>query len=433
MRETVIVRLHGTRAARWLAWPWLALVYAWGRYAGSPAIHRLPLPGALFGAAGLQTDWLFAVLLLLHAALYGVSLVARPRGRGLTAYVGAQGLLVLIMGVTFSNWNLVLALNLALSIDAILLLQRPRPVVAAVSVYLALFLLAYALRFAHVVATSGDDASGGGSVLLVVGVASFVVLCGQRTHAYERSQALVNELERAHAQLAASAARIEELTLLAERQRIARELHDTVTQGLAGLIMQLEATDARLAAHDPDRAREIVQQAMVRARAAFTAARYVIEGLREEANGHANVLSAVQDEIARFSAETAIVCESELDGLAQLPPALHDPILRVIGEGLVNIGRHARAHHAWIHVARDARSVHVEVRDDGVGFDPAAGDARGHYGLRGLQERVRLAGGVLEVRSGPDEGVTLRLSLPYVAAAAAARADGQERMSGGWA
>ena len=135
----------------------------------------------------------------------------------------------------------------------------------------------------------------------------------------------MNDLESARAQLAASAARIEDLTLQAERQRIARELHDTVTQGLAGLIMQLEATDARLAARDPDRAREIVRQAMVRARSAFTAARYVIEDLREiedlceEAAGHTSVLSAVQDEIARFSAETAIVCESDLDGLARLP------------------------------------------------------------------------------------------------------------------
>jgi len=171
-------------------------------------------------------------------------------------------------------------------------------------------------------------------------------LYSQRAYAYERSQALVNDLESARAQLAASAARIEDLTLQAERQRIARELHDTVTQGLAGLIMQLEATDARLAARDPDRAREIVRQAMVRARSAFTAARYVIEDLREEAAGQTSVLSAVQDEIARFSAETAIVCESDLDGLARLPLALHDPILRVIGEGLVNITRHARAHHA---------------------------------------------------------------------------------------
>jgi len=76
-------------------------------------------------------------------------------------------------------------------------------------------------------------------------------IISQRAYAYEHSQALVNDLESARAQLAASAARIEDLTLQAERQRIARELHDTVTQGLAGLIMQLEATDARLGLSEP--------------------------------------------------------------------------------------------------------------------------------------------------------------------------------------
>ena len=181
----------------------------------------------------IQTDRLFTGLIFLHAALYGVSLVATLRGRGLIVYVGAQGLLVLVMGLTLSSWSLVMALSLALAIDAIILLQRPRPVVVAVSAYLAFFLLAYALRLIHVVSTKGPDTSDIGSVVLfVVGVASFVVLYSQRAHAYERSQVLVNDLESAHAQLAASAARIEDLTLLAERQRIARELHDTVTQGI---------------------------------------------------------------------------------------------------------------------------------------------------------------------------------------------------------
>jgi len=412
--------------------PWLALVYVWGTRAGrgSAPIGAVHLPGALSPAVAEQALSIFTALLLLHAALYAVSMVVTLGGRGRIVYAAAQGLLVLLMGLLLSNWSLVMALYLALEIDSIVLLQRPRPVVIAASSYLALFVLTDLVRISPVFGTPGGEDSAG-VALFVAGVTAFVVLYSQRASAYERSQALVNDLESAQAQLAASAARIEALTLQAERQRIVRELHDTVTQGIAGLIMQLEAADARLAAHDPARAREIVQQAMVRARSAFTAARYAIEGLREEATGHTDVLSAVRDEIARFSAETGIVCESDLDGLAHLPPALHDPILRVIGEGLVNITRHARAHHAWIHVARDARTVDVEVRDDGVGVNPAAGDARGHYGLLGLRERARLAGGSLDVRNGPDGGVALRLSLPSDTAETVAGADGQGPTSGG--
>jgi len=349
---SVVERFQGmrtVRTVRWLVLPWLALVYIWGTRAGrgSVPIGAVHLPGVLPPAVVGQTLPLFTALMLLHAALYAVSLVVTLGGRGRIVYTAAQGLLVLLMGLLLSNWSLVMALYLALEIDSIILLERPRPVVSAASSYLALFVLTYLVRISPVFGTPGGEDSAG-VALFVAGVTAFVVLYSQRASAYERSQALVNDLESAQAQLAASAARIEALTLQAERQRIARELHDTVTQGLARLIMQLEAADARLAAHDPARAREIVQQAMVRARSAFTAARYAIEGLREgeEATGHTNVLNAVQDEIARFSAETAIVCESDLDGLAHLPPALHDPILRVIGEGLVNITRHARAHHA---------------------------------------------------------------------------------------
>jgi NarL family two-component system sensor histidine kinase YdfH len=265
--------------------------------------------------------------------------------------------------------------------------------------------------------------------LFVGGVASFVVLYIQRAQAHERSQALLNDLEGAHAQLAGSAARIEELTLLAERRRIARELHDTVTQGLAGVIMQLEAADGRLADQHPARAREIVQQAMVRARAAFTAARCAIDNLRDEAVESANPLTAAQEEIARFASATGIVCSSDLACLAQLPWPLHDPIRRVIGEGLTNIARHAGAGHAWIRAARCERAVEVEIRDDGVGFDPSAVAARGHYGLLGLRERARLVGGVLEVTSKPGQGTTLRLVLPCTSVAEDVHQTGGEECS----
>ncbi len=434
MRENVIARLHGARAARWLVLLWLALVYVWARYGEGPTIHDIPLLGSLPVGGIVPADRLFTGLMLLHAALYGVSLATTLRGRGRIVYVGAQGLLVVIVALTLSNRSLVMALFLALTVDAIILLQRPRPVVVAVSVYLALFLLACALQLIHAVSTNGRETTAVGDVVLfVVGVASFVVLYSQRAYAYERSQVLVNDLESAHAQLAASAARIEELTLLAERQRIARELHDTVTQGIAGLIMQLEATDARLAAHDPARAREIVQQAMVRARSAFTAARHAIEGLRDGEGRPASLIDAVQDEIAHFGAETRIACESDLEGLAHLPPALHDPILRVIGEGLVNIARHARARQAWVCVARRAETVEVEVRDDGVGFNPVAMAARGHYGLLGVRERARLAGGSLEVISGADQGSVLRLSLPYVPAPKLERSCADKSVGGAYA
>jgi len=116
-------------------------------------------------------------LLLLHAALYSVSLIVTLDGRGRTVYVAAQGLLVLIMGVLLSNWSLVMALYLALEIDIIILLERPSPVVAAASSLLVLFVLTYLARISPVFAASGCETSdGAGVALFVAGVAAFVVL-----------------------------------------------------------------------------------------------------------------------------------------------------------------------------------------------------------------------------------------------------------------
>ncbi len=432
-------RRHVLRSWRWLLVPWLILVYTWGMGTWDlAAVARALWSGHLYvrdytqvaPGTGMwviddvaQTYRLFTGLMLLHGLLYGLGPLLPTRGRWQGVYVTAQGLVVLMIGLALTNWavkldanvwNVILGLYLALAIDAVALLKRPRPVLAAVSGYLALFLLTYFnprdMQFYQAVSLGRivDPAV----FLFVAGVGSFVVLYIQRAQAHERSQALLHDLEGAHAQLAASAARIEELTLLAERRRMARELHDTVAQGLAGVIMQLEAADGRLADQHPARAREIVQQAMVRARAVFTAARCAIEGLRDEAVAPADLLGAAQEEIARFAAATGGVCESELTALAQLPAPLHDPILRVIGEGLMNVARHAGPSHVWVRATRHDRTLEVEVRDDGAGFDPSAVAARGHYGLVGLHERARLAGGVLEVASTPGQGTALRLALP---------------------
>lgn len=437
-------RRPALRPWRWLLVPWLVLVYTWGIGTWDLAavaralwgdhlsthVYTAVSPDMGMWVVGdvVQTYRLFTGLMLLHGLLYGLSLLVPPRGRWQVVYAAAQGLVVLTIGLVLTSEsatldadvsNVILGLYLALAIDAVALLKRPRPVLLAVSGYVALFLLTYVNPWDMQVsrAMSPDRILDPAVFLFVAGVGSFVVLYIQRAQAHERSQALLHDLEGAHAQLAASAARIEELTLLAERRRLARELHDTVTQGLAGVIMQLEAADGRLADHHPARAREIVQQAMVRARAAFTAARCAIEGLRDEAIAPADLVSAAQEEIARFGVATGIVCESELAGLAQLPGALHDPILRVIGEGLMNVARHAGPCHAWIRAARLDRGLEVEVRDDGVGFDPSTMAARGHYGLVGLRERARLVGSVLEVTSTPGQGTALRLVLPGVALA----------------
>jgi NarL family two-component system sensor histidine kinase YdfH len=231
-------------------------------------------------------------------------------------------------------------------------------------------------------------------------------------HVAEHLRAHTN-LETAYARLKDAASRIEALTRLTERQRLARALHDTLTQDLVGLIRQLEVADSHQSRHHYQRAQEIIQQATQRARLALTEARSAIAELREEPLSASDLKRAVQEEIHRFTQATALPCMADLDALLELPFPLREPALRLIAEGLQNVARHAQAQRVWVRVERVKQRLTLEVRDDGRGFDPSAVEVQaGHYGLLGLQERTRLVGGSLEINSTAGAGTVLRLHLP---------------------
>jgi len=146
----------------------------------------------------------------------------------------------------------------------------------------------------------------------------YILMWVRQTQARQRAQALLRELETAHRQLADYAAQVEDLTLAAERQRMARELHDTLAQDLAGLILQLEATDSHLVGGRLERAQAIVQQAMARARAALAGARRAIDDLRAGPSAPDALVEAIQAEARRFSGATGIDCALELPAALSL-------------------------------------------------------------------------------------------------------------------
>jgi NarL family two-component system sensor histidine kinase YdfH len=220
-------------------------------------------------------------------------------------------------------------------------------------------------------------------------------------------------LEAAHRQLADYAGRVEDLTLAAERQRMARELHDTLAQGLAGLILQLEAASSHLSEGRPERAQTIIRQAMARARTTLADARHAIDDLRHGQADPLDLAEAIHAEVDRFTSATGIPCALDLALHIPLPDAVYGHVQRAVAEGLMNVARHARASQVWVEVVSLDDHVEIEVRDNGAGFDPAAVEAQaGHYGLLGMRERARLAGGTFEVSSTPGRGTALRLHLP---------------------
>ena len=238
-------------------------------------------------------------------------------------------------------------------------------------------------------------------------VVLFIIVLNQQLIERQKAVDLAESLESANAKLAASAARIESLTLQNERQRMARELHDTLAQGVAGHVLQLEAIKAHLAAERTERAATIVDTAIVRARTTLAESRAVIDDLRAIP---ADTAEAVGQKVERFKQSAGIPCELDFSvNENQLSIETTNHALDILSEALMNIIRHAQASqvHVKFHVQNQA--LKLEVCDNGVGFDTSQ-QTSGHYGLIGMQERARLTGGKLDIESNTD-GTCIRFAI----------------------
>jgi signal transduction histidine kinase len=226
-------------------------------------------------------------------------------------------------------------------------------------------------------------------------------------------QALI-ETFAAHAALALENARLHErsreLSIVEERNRLARELHDAVTQKLFGVVLAAESGAALL---ERDIGEAGAQLALVRelAREAMEELRSVIVHLRPaalEAEGLAVALGKHVDVLRRAHRREIAL---EIDGSAPVPAAIEADVFRIAQEALHNALRHARAARIVVRLQSGAGGLRLSVSDDGVGFDPAQVRAR-HLGLTTMAERARAAGGTLEIETAPAAGTTVRLEVP---------------------
>jgi two-component system, NarL family, sensor histidine kinase YdfH len=251
-------------------------------------------------------------------------------------------------------------------------------------------------------------------VFLVLG---YLILYTQQSQSRIQLEQAHQDLQGAYSRLAASARQIETLTLLTERQRIARELHDTLAQGIAGMIMQLEVTSAQLHRKNYHQAQEVLSQALAHARTTLHDARHAITDLRSRTPRVDQLLSSVQQEITHFSQQTGIAHHTNLSDLMHTPAPACEHVLRVIGEGLNNVARHAHARQVCVEARVVEKWLVITVQDDGQGFDPTNQALyTGRYGLLGLQERAHLVEGTVSVNSANGKGTALEFRVPLAAA-----------------
>ena len=213
-------------------------------------------------------------------------------------------------------------------------------------------------------------------------------------------------------------AQIERAAVKDERQRIARELHDTIEQELAGLSVQLRNARQRLA-HAPDQAGTAIELAERMLRHCRNEARTSIRDLRSVALEQRGLRGALDELLAPLAAECGARFSLEVRGTPRNlagPVEIH--LLRIAQQAVANAVQHAtpREIRAQLEYADDA--VTLEIRDDGRGFDPAAPPPRGHFGVVGIRERANKMHAALTIESAPGAGTTVRVVVPAGAAAA---------------
>ena len=232
-----------------------------------------------------------------------------------------------------------------------------------------------------------------------------------------------SELEEAHRQLAQSVAQEQELAVLRERTRLAREMHDTIGHALVLISVKLEAAQ-RLRERDPERCDHELESTKQIARETMTALRASIADLRSPTLEHAQINHALSRAVREFAQRTGLhvtyTFQADIDRLSE---AIEETLWKVSQEAFANIEKHAHASHVQVRIRRQDEKLLMHIHDDGIGLAQTLyqiqkdgslvySSSNGHYGLRGMRERVEAIGGHLTLHSGKEQGTTIEIELP---------------------
>ncbi len=198
-----------------------------------------------------------------------------------------------------------------------------------------------------------------------------------------------------------------------ERNRLAREIHDTLAQGLTATTLQLESADALLdSGSPPEKTREPVRRALSLTRSNLEEARRSVFDLRAAPLERRSLPEAIEALVGEWGFEAGVEADFEAVSAGQpLPPRVEIALYRVAQEALNNVARHAEAERVSVKLSATPEEIKLTVEDDGGGFETL--DAAGNrHGLTGMSERANLLGGKLEVRSSPGEGTRVGVTIP---------------------
>ncbi|HRI56551.1 MAG TPA: sensor histidine kinase [Anaerolineae bacterium] len=350
--------------------------------------------------------WLASGLLALFTLFYaGRERVLKAAPWGAYLYTSVQTLVVVALLAIPPHQLIVVVLFFVLSSE-VTMMYPPRVIAGWLTLFSLITLVAY-------VRVGGSDAAAAVPIY-VAGYIFFAIFAHQTARAENaraESERLLLELQAAHRQLQDYAAQAEELAVQQERNRLAREMHDTLGHRLTVSSVQLQAAQ-RLIPSAPERAGQMVGAVLEEIRAGLGELRRTVATLRTPVEADLALGPALKRLTDDFQRATGIAIQlSVADDLPELTASQRHALYRGAQEGLTNIQKHAGAGAAWIDLICVDGTVALRVRDDGLGLAANAGDQTG-FGLPGLYERATQLGGQLTVGSAPAGGVELLMTLP---------------------
>jgi NarL family two-component system sensor histidine kinase YdfH len=351
----------------------------------------------------------FTLLMVLHLGLYWAVFRFIGNTQQMRVYFTFQGLLVFVIVMFAEDYGLAIGLYASLIGNAVGAMQEKRDLLMLIPGYLLLAALAIMVQAGVEVIIEWSFIAL--PSILFSGFIAF--LFRRQLELRDRAEQLLSDLKIAHTRLEEYTDQVETLTRVQERQRIARELHDTLAQELTGMVLQLEAVSAHIQQGNDSRAQEILRDAMAQSRGTLAEARQVIDDLRSAQRTGLTLPESIQAETERFEEITRIDCQSSLEVSRPVREEIQLHLTKITAEGLNNIARHARANRAQLMLRENAAGLTMTISDDGIGFQPERTAGKpGHYGLVGIQERVALLGGSLKIDSQPGQGTTLEIIIP---------------------
>ncbi len=350
--------------------------------------------------------WLASALLAAFTVAYSQRTRIIESGRwGGYAYTILQTLLIVGLLAVPPHQLIVVVLFFVLSSE-VTMMYPPRMVAAWIALFSLITLVAY---------WGVMGANGLMAVPIYVAGYIFFAIFSQQTARAEASRAeserLLAELQDAHRQLQEYAAQAEELAVQQERNRLAREMHDTLGHRLTVSSVQLQAAQ-RLLPNAPERAGEMVGVVLDEIREGLRELRRTVATLRAPVEADLALAPAMKRLAAGFQEATGITVHLTVaDDLPPLDASQRHALYRGTQEGLTNIQKHASARDAWVELTRSNGTVALRVCDNGVGLDASVGDQAG-FGLHGLRERASQLGGQLTVRAAQAGGAEILMTLP---------------------